>query len=78
MLNGTLIVIVSDHGGWRNTHDFQFQPFSASVDIPLLIRGEWLTVPSCNSCSRFESIMDDSSYRLNFDLDRKNKIYHYR
>ena len=44
MLNGTLIVIASDHGGWRNTHDFQFQPFSALIDIPLLIRGEWPTV----------------------------------
>ncbi len=24
-----------------------------------------------------EGSMDDSRYRLNFDLDRKNKIHHY-
>ena len=43
MLDGTLIVIVSDHGGWRKTHNAAgggFQPFAALVDIPILIRGE--------------------------------------
>ena len=31
-----------------------------------------------NSSFRFECItMDDSSYRLNFDLGKKNKIHHH-
>ena len=41
MLDGTLIVIISDHGGWRNHHGYSY-PFSALVDIPILIRGKWL------------------------------------
>ena len=40
MLDGTLIVIISDHGGWRNRHGYR-KPFSALVDIPILIRGKW-------------------------------------
>ncbi|XP_028404142.1 uncharacterized protein LOC114526818 [Dendronephthya gigantea] len=39
MLNETMIVIVADHGGWRSSHGFGFKPFSALVDIPVLIRG---------------------------------------
>ena len=38
MLDGTLIVIISDHGGWKNHHNYR-KPFSALVDIPILIRG---------------------------------------
>ena len=39
MLNETMVVIVSDHGGWNRSHSF-VKPFSALVDIPILIRGE--------------------------------------
>ncbi len=33
--------------------------------------------PPCVHTGPFAGRMDDSSYRLNFDLDRKNKIHHY-
>ncbi|XP_028405103.1 ectonucleotide pyrophosphatase/phosphodiesterase family member 3-like [Dendronephthya gigantea] len=39
MLSETMIVIVADHGGWRSSHGFGFKPFSALIDIPVLIRG---------------------------------------
>lgn len=38
MLDDTLIVIVSDHGGWRNSHSYS-KPIIANVDIPILFRG---------------------------------------
>lgn len=38
MLDDTFVVIVSDHGGWRDLHDFKL-PFQALIDIPILIRG---------------------------------------
>ena len=43
MLEETLIAVVSDHGGWRDTHTYD-QPFGALVDIPVLIRGKGLVI----------------------------------
>lgn len=50
MLDETLIIIVSDHGGYRNTHGFCSGPnteclsftMTATMNVPMLIRGKFL------------------------------------
>ena len=38
MLDETIVVIIADHGGYRNAHDWA-PPFIATVHVPLLFKG---------------------------------------
>ena len=38
MIEETIVAVVADHGGYRNTHGIT-PPFAAEIYVPLLIRG---------------------------------------
>ena len=39
MIDETMIVVVADHGGYKNNHDFT-PPMICEAYVPLLIRGK--------------------------------------
>ena len=53
MIDETIVAVVADHGGYRNTHGIT-PPMIAEVYVPLLLRGMMRinytakTLPSCN------------------------------
>ena len=38
MIDETIVVVVADHGGYKNNHNWT-PPFIAEVHVPLLLRG---------------------------------------
>lgn len=47
MIEETMVVVVADHGGYRNTHGIT-PPFIAEVYVPLLIRGNVFSLEIIN------------------------------